>query len=453
MNQFKRNLLPLACGLCLALVGCTTIKEARKIQQDPSLQLPGEYTMTAEEAGLHTDRPMNLSELEAIALKCNPKVLQASLAINQAEYALEDTKAQYLPSATLSAGHNRSTANRDRHHGTTHNTGSYSGSIGLNLTLFDFGKKDAAIIQAEKNLLAAAQEYIAARNAVVYNVRKAFFEFKRSIGLHDVAVEAVQQYLDHLEQVRLKREIGTLMDYDVIKAEVDYQNARLKEITTANDIATGWADLNQALGLMEYPIYILGDADVKEYSQDADELMALAREQEPTLIAMRYDIEAASARIDETIAALYPSLSLSFSGSVSGVNPGLPWLWNLSGGLSLSETLFNGGRNLRAIRSAVDSFRLSRSRYAAQEQTVYRNLIVAVLTMNRARQSLEVARLSEESAKQNLDIVNEKYKHGKATAVDRTDAQVSYSSAKANLVTAQFDYLEAQTAVSYLVGE
>ena len=73
--------------------------------------------------------------------------------------------------------------------------------------------------------------------------------------------------------------------------------------------------------------------------------------------------------------------------------------------------------------------------------------------MNRARQSLEVAKLSEESAQQNLDIVNEKYKHGKATAVDRTDAQVSYSTAKANVVTAHFDYLEAQTAVAYLIGD
>ena len=453
MHTFTRKLLPLACGLCLTLVGCATVKEARKIQHDPSVMLPGEYTMTAEQAGLRADRPMNLSELEAIALKCNPSVLQATLAVNQATYALKDAKAQYLPNANLSASHNRATANRDRHHGTTHNTGSYSGSIGLSLVLFDFGKKDAAIEQAEKNLLAAAKEYTAARNAVVYNVRKAFFELKRNIGLHEVAVDAVQQYLDHLEQVKLKREIGALMDYDVIKAEVDYQNAHLKEITTANSVATGWADLNQALGLMEYPTYTLGEADVHEYTQNADELMELARQCEPNLAAARYDIEIASAKVDEMIASLYPSLSLSLSGNVSGVNPGLPWLWNLNGGLSLSETLFNGGRNLRAVRSAADSLRLARSRYAAKEQTVYRNLIVAVLTMNRAKQSLEVAQLTEESARQNLDIVNEKYKHGKATAVDRTDAQVSYSSAKANVVTAHFDYLEAQTAVAYLIGE
>lgn len=453
MHILTRKLLQLACGICLILVGCNTVKEARKIQKDPSVMLPGEYTMTAEQAGLHTDRPMNLSELEAIALKCNPSVLQASLAINQATYSLQDVKAQYLPSASLSASHNRSTANRDRHRETTRNTGSYSGNLGISLVLFDFGQKDAAIEQAEKNLLAANREYIAARNAVVYNVRKAFFELKRNIGLHEVAVDAVQQYLDHLEQVKLKREIGSLMDYDVIKAEVDYQNARLKEITTANSVATGWADLNQVLGLMEYPAYTLGEADVHEYTQDADALMELARQREPNLAAMRYDLEIASARIDEAVASLYPSLSLSLSGSVSGRTPGLPWLWNLNGGLSISETLFNGGRNLRAIRSAADSLRQARSRYAAQEQAVYRNLIVAVLTMHRAKQSLEVAQLTEESARQNLDIVNEKYKHGKATAVDRTDAQVSYSSAKANVVTAHFDYLEAQTAVAYLIGE
>jgi len=437
----------------LLLAGCATVKEARQVQNDPAAQLPGEYTMTAEQAGLRTDRPMSLTELEAIALKCNPSVLQGQIAINQAAVALQDVKAQYLPGVSLSAGHSRATANRDRHHGNTRNHGSYSGSLGVSLLLFDFGQKDAAVAQAEKNLLAAEQEYVAAKNLIRYNVRKAFFQLKRNIGLHDVAVDAVQQYLDHLEQVKVKREIGASMDYDVIKAEVDYQNARLSEITTANNVATGWADLNQALGLMEYPAYTLGEADVHEYDQDADQLMELARDREPGLAAMRYDVEAASARVDEMVAALYPSLSLSLSGSVSGTNPALPWLWNLNGGISLAETLFNGGRNLRAIRNAADSLRLARSRYAAKEQGVYRNLIVAVLTMNRARQSLEVAKLSEKSAQQNLDIVNEKYKHGKATAVDRTDAQVSYSSAKANVVTAHFDYLEAQTAVAYLIGE
>jgi outer membrane protein len=449
--RYSSLLCILACGL--TLVGCTTVKEARKVQNDPEVQLPGEYTMTAEQAGLRTDRPMSLAELEAIALKCNPTVLQASIAVNQAMLALQNTKSQYLPTASLSASHNRATANRDRRRETTRNTGSYSGSLGLNLVLFDFGQRSAVIKQAEKDFLAANEEYVAAKNQVVYTVRKAFFELKRNIGLHDVAVDAVQQYQDHLEQVKLKREIGASMDYDVIKAEVDYQNARLKEITTANSVATGWADLNQALGLMEYPAYTLGEAEVHEYTQNADELMELARNCEPSLAAMRYDVEVASAQIDEAIAALYPSLSISLSGSVSGPNPGLPWLWNLNGGLSLAETLFNGGRNLRAIRLAANSLRLARSRYAAKEQAVYRNLIVAVLTMNRAKQSLEVAKLSEKSAQQNLDIVNEKYKHGKATAVDRTDAQVSYSTAKADVVTAHFDYLEAQTAVAYLIGE
>ena len=442
-----------AISCLLLLASCATVKEARKIQSDPAVQLPGEFTMTAEQAGLRTDIPMNLADLEAIALKCNPSVLQASIAINQATIALQDVKAQYLPSVSLSAGHSRATANHDRHHGNTRNHGSYSGSLGISLLLYDFGQKDAAVEQAEKNLLAATQEYQAARNQVVYNVRKAFFQLKRNIGLHDVAVDAVQQYQDHLEQVKVKREIGALMDYDVIKAEVDFQNARLSEITTANNVATGWADLNQALGLMEYPAYTLGEAQVHEYDQNADQLMELARSREPALAAMRYDVEAASARVDEMVAALYPSISLSLSGNVSGTNPALPWLWNLNGGISLSETLFNSGRNLRAIRNAADSLRLARSRYAAKEQSVYRNLIVAVLTMNRARQSLEVAQLSEKSAQQNLDIVNEKYKHGKATAVDRTDAQVSYSSAKANVVTAHFDYLEAQTAVAFLIGE
>jgi outer membrane protein TolC len=106
-----------------------------------------------------------------------------------------------------------------------------------------------------------------------------------------------------------------------------------------------------------------------------------------------------------------------------------------------------------AITGAAINLRLARSRLAAKSQSVYKNIRTGVLTARRAQRQLEVARLAENSARQNLEIVNEKFKLGKASSVDRTDAQVSYSTAKANVVKATFDYAEAQAALAFLIGE
>lgn len=452
--QINRGLLAALAVSCIVILsGCTTVREARKVQRDEVPRLPGEYTMPAIDAGIEAGAVLSLSQLEEIALKCSPSMLQSSLAVEQARISLANAKAGYLPTLSSSVGHSRSTRNTDRHSGTIHNNGAYNGGLNMSLTLYDFGRTSARVRQAQDSLAAALKEYDQRRSAIVYGVRQAYFELRRAIELHAVAVESVGQYSDHLEQMKVKREIGESIEYDVLKAEVDYQSARLEEISTANSVSTGWANLNLALGLAETPEYKLGDCNVREYQQDADELMATAREREPSLAALRYNVNVASGALDESIADLYPDLTFSLGGSVSGRNPALPWLWNLSSGISLGENIFNGGRTCNAIRQATISLQIARSRYAAAEQTMYRDIRSAVLNSSRAKQSQEVANLKAKSAERNLEITNEKFRNGKATSVDRTDAQVSLSSAKAQAVNAYFDYLEAQATIAKLIGE
>lgn len=434
--------------------GCRTVETARQVQQDrPEARRNGEHTATAQQAAITAGAVYSLAELEQIALRYNPAVLQAAIAVDQAQLSLEDARAGYLPTLTASAGHSRHTSNTDRHRQGTSNTGSYSGSLNFSLTLYDFGRTAAAVESAQAALAAAQADYEEARNKVVHDLRSAFFAVLRARDLHAVAQESVQQYREHLEQVRAKFEVGMGMRYDVTKAEVDYHNAQLEEITTANDMQTGQARLGQCLGLAESADCLPGDFKLKEYQADAQALMEIARSHSPALSALRYRIDAASAKIDAAIAQLYPDLSLSLSGSASGRNPAFPWLWNLSGAISVAQNLFNAGYDVRTVENAALSLQLARSSYATREQSLYYTVRTTALTLRRAQQQMAVAALSERSAKENLDIVNEKFNLGKASSVERTDAQVAYSSAKASAVSAYYDYQDAQASAAYCLGE
>ena len=400
--RMKHSYLTFLVSGVILLSGCRTVQEARKVQSDAEVRLPGEYTVKAETSGILADRVYTLNELEQFALRYNPAVLQSALAVNQAEISLRASKAGYLPTLSSSIGHSRNTSNTDRHHGSTSNSGSYSGNLNFGITVYDFGKTSAAIDAAQASLAVAQADYQAARNEVVYNVRQNFFAVLRATDLHKVAVEAVAQYKEHLEQVKTQFEVGKGMQYDVTKAEVDYNEALLSEITTSNNVLMNRAKLNQSLGLAENVEYSLGEFKLHEYATDADALMAIARTKEPSLLALEYGITASSAKIDAAIAELYPTISLSLGGSVSGRNPSLPWLWNLNGALSMTENLFNAGSNMRAIESAAIDMRLARSRYAVKEQSVYYELRVAALTMNKAKRQMEVTAITERSAKENL---------------------------------------------------
>ena len=51
-----------------------------------------------------------------------------------------------------------------------------------------------------------------------------------------------------------------------------------------------------------------------------------------------------------------------------------------------------------------------------------------------------------------MDLVTERFNVGKASALERTDAQVPYTSAQADAVSAKYDWQDALATIAYLTG-
>ena len=439
------------CFLLLS-VGCATVHDAREAQKDSSRKA-GERTVTAAELGFAPGSVVALTNLESAALASVPSVFQARMDVRTAALAVKDAKAGYGPAIDATLGYKRATDNTSRHHESASTKGTFSGDIALQLLIYDFGKTKADVARAAAKLAAADQTLRDAENKTVYDVRTAFFELKRKRELLGVQIESVAQYADHLREMKEKYDAGANTSYDYLKAEVDYDNACLNQITASNAVETARATLGLALGLAEPVAFGPGEGTVTERTEDVESLMLTARRQEPQLAALRASAEAAARYIDRQVAELYPTFKLKLDVNATGATPGFPWLWNASGAGEAAEKLCSSGMRLNAIESAVASFRRARSEVALYEQTLYKKITAAVLDIGRARESLRVAERTRDMAKQNFENVTERFKVGDASSLERTDAQVSYTQARANVVAAKYDYQEAQALLAYLVGE
>ena len=436
--------------LLTVLCGCKTVKNARQVQASGD-RLPGETTLTAEQAGLTQGRALTLALLEQIAREHHPSLLQARQAIESARLQCKMTRSSRLPQISASGAYNRSTQNSWGRSTRSEMRGSWSGSLGLDLLLYDFGRLDAEEKQVIEALLAAEEQLRDAELEVTYNVRAAFFEHHRSDHLLRVALESVQQYAEHLEEARIMTEVGTRRKYDVTKAEVDLGNARLDVVTASNNLVVAHAELNRALGLAENPAYSLADAQLPIVQKNATALMDLARGNAPSLAVLRARERAASAYVDQTIAELYPELSLGANADLSGRN--FPFAWNYSWGLSLVQNIFDGHRKTARIDEAVTQLRIARSKVADAEQTLFLDLVSTVAQMESARKRTDIARLTEQQSQDNLDIVNEQYRVGISSAIERTDAQVAVTKAKADVIRACYDEQAADARLARLIGE
>ncbi len=445
-----KKLLVLAL-LSTLLCGCQVIHSARQAQTAEDRR-PGEVTVTAAQAGLTDTRPQALTNLEHVALAYHPAILQARQEVESARLQCRMTHAGRLPQVGTSAAYDRNTQNTRNRSSSSEMQGSWSGSLGLDLLLYDFGKLDAAERQAREALLAAEEQLRTTELDVIYAVRVAFFELLRNIELYGVAQETLSQYAQHLEEARVMVQVGSRRQYDATKAEVDWGNAALDVITVSNAVVVTRAQLNRAIGLAEFPSYtIRADTLPSRPEPEIAELMSQARVNAPSLAVLRARARAASSYVDQTIAELYPDLSLGSSLSASGRD--FPLTWNFSWALRFAQDLFTGYRKTDRVNEAVTQLRAARAREADAEQALYLNLVDALAQSKSARKRLEISQLIERQARENLEIVNEQYRVGVSTSIERTDAQVAVTQAQADVVRARHDEQASRARLAQLTGE
>ena len=143
----------------------------------------------------------------------------------------------------------------------------------------------------------------------------------------------------------------------------------------------------------------------------------------------------------------------SFSLTFDAQGDSSPLHWNYAAVPAAAQTLFAAGAKSRQIEAAVARLRSARAKLAAAEQTLYNQLLGATLSADSARQALEVAESALGAAQENFDIVSSRYDVGKASVLERTDAQVALTRAQAEVVTARYNLLDTQILVSRLLGD
>ena len=448
-RRFDHCTISALAALSLAAGGCATVQRARDAQRDDA-----EHTVAwAETPFASREDALSMAELAEWARTNAPAVVQARQDVVQAQIALRSVKAAFVPVVDGSVAYTYASQNVDPHDTSWDGDGTWGGNLSVNWLLWDFGRTSAAARRAAAALAAADMAEREAENGAVYAVRSAVYETNRARELLRVAEAASESYKEHLDRTQDRFDVGAAMNYDVTKARVDWYDARLSEISASNALERARASLALALGLAENPRFEVERAVdwTPDLPQTAGELMELARTNAPALASLRARADAAKDYVDWTICDLYPRLSFSLTFDARGDSS--PLLWNYAAAPALSQSLFSAGAKSRQIETAVSQLRAARSALAEAEQKTWNSILAAKLEEDRAAESLSVAEAALEAAKENFDVVSNRYDVGKASSLERTDARVALTSAEASAISARYDWLGARVLLARLVGD
>lgn len=426
-SRIARNLAPFA-------IACVLLATA----------LPGR----AAETSAALPDPLTLEHALSLADAPHPDLLDAQARLDLAEAARMAVDAQMGVNVGIEARAqwvDPSDVNGDQSNNDS------SAAFFMHKRLYDFGRTSARRSAAESEIKGRELLYLDAqqrrRIAIMedfFNVLLADLEYVRDNEAMAVA------YVD-LDKIRDRHELKQVSDIVLLQAESDYQQTRRRAAESRLRQQTSRARLAETLGRPgELPARLV-EPDLAVNNRELpplEQLTADALANNPVLLALRAQLQAAQERLQAARAEQRPTLSGEFRAA--------QYERDLSGrddvriGLVLEVPLYQGGAVQAGIAAAQADLRSVQAQLARAEIDLRQSVLEAWQRLNVLRVQRDEAQVL--SAYRDLYLDRSRALYEMEVTADLGDAMVRTSEARLRMAQTEYDLALTWARLDALVG-
>lgn len=412
------------------------------------------------------DNILTKEEAVQLALENNYGIKISQNNVKVAENNKSIFNTGFLPTLAGNAGatYNLDNTEANFSNGTTTNlTGAessrYNASLNLNYTLFDgLGRHYNYRQLKEQYNLSELQ----ARETIENTIYQLFTVYYNVAKLSE-DVTLLQQSLkisqDRLQRVHYQFDYGQNTRLAVLNAEVDVNNDSINLLNTKQLLANAKRDLNVVLGEAEYDIFSVDTTVTFTLTPQKEELFEQVKRNNVVMQQIERNIAISDFQVKANKSGYLPSIGLSGSYGwnknnnnaasflASSVNTGL------SGTLSLSWNIFDGGRTRTLVQNAKINYQ---SQQLLKEQTELEIKTAFNNAWEDYQNKLYVLQTQEKNVLTNEDNFNrteERFKLGQITSIEFRQAQLNLINAKNAKNAAKYEAKLAELQLLQLSGE
>ena len=409
-------------------------------------------TNTAYQGSVDTTRIIEVNDCVKIALENHPLIRYAMSNAEVYQSKIAQAWSNYFPtfSAGISYSRNNMQVSNFAFPVQTYDM-FYVPNVSGNLLLFDFGKTKAQADIAKTNYESAKYNLQNSINSVICSVKQAYYNLLFAQQQVQVYEDTVKDYTLHLEQANAYYRIGTKPKIDVLTAEYNLGNAKLNLIQAKNTLKIAYVQLSNAMGMPEYSTYDVTDNLVqKTYDINVDNAVKTAFETSPELLAAKKKADASELLVRSSKRAFTPNVS-GFAGYTRGGKR-----VDTDYGYQLGAQLNYSTVNLMLLKKQVDEAKATYKRdladYENTKQTIYYQVKEAYINLVNSQESIGVAKLSMNQAKEQYDQASGRYKVGLGEAIELKDAETTYRNAQLNYYNTLLNYHVSAANLEKVMG-
>ncbi|UVM49098.1 MULTISPECIES: efflux transporter outer membrane subunit [unclassified Pseudomonas] len=434
--------LGMGCALISGLLtACTVGPNYRR----PEVETPTTWKIDPEYSYWHPVAPQPLNEdwwtvfgideldtLERTALENNQTLREAVAHYDQSRATLSSVSSEQLPQIGLSAelDRRRISANRpltdydSPNKSTVQNNviAAFSASYELDL----FGRIRREVESAKADMQQQANDLSNARLVITAQLAATYFALREVDAERDVLTRSIAWQQKALDFVSAQNSFGQVSELSVLQQRAQLDTTR----TQARLLLTRRSQYEHAIAAMigvPAPQFSLAP------KVDPLKLPVLPIGMPSELLLRRPDVAsaeramaAANARTGVARAAYFPSLTLSpevgwQSTRFATLTNAPSMIWSL--GTSISQTLFDGGRNAAGVAYAQAGYVAANARYRATVLTAFQEVQDAVSNLAVLDAALNDVNASVDDAQQLVNLSTYRYRDGLVDYLDVITAQ------------------------------
>ncbi|NER14837.1 TolC family protein [Leptobacterium flavescens] len=406
--------------------------------------------------------------------KATQQVLENNLGIkiaeNSAEIAANNAgvlNSGYLPSLTGNAGANydrqnieAQLTNGEERSSDGVETRRYNASVNLNYTLFDgLGRYYNYKSLKEQSDLSEleARETIETTILQLFTV---YYEVARLSENYDNLQETLKISKDRLKRAEYQFEYGQNTRLDFLNAQVDVNTDSINVLNARQTLQNAKRDLNL---IMNRELSIAFEVDTLVTFVPnllMEDMVSQAMQKNVTLLQIEKGLKINNYNYKSIKGNYLPTIGLTGSygwNESNNNNPAAFTIQNtsygLSAGISLSWSIFDGGRTITSAKNAKLTYQNQELLKEQTEKQVERDIRNAWESYKNALFVLEAQKENEITNRNNFNRTEERYKIGQATSIEFRQAQLNLLNAIVAKNQAKYTAKLAELQVLQVSGE
>ena len=189
---------------------------------------------------------ISLQEATDYAMKYRPEVLQAAIAVQEAERNIDIADAGNKPTVAITGGNDWAD---NTFPGIDANKRSWKVAAGVTYNFYDGGATKANVNQAKQDLLVARETEQKTREAVQLEVKQAYLNIRSAAQKVEETQTVVDQARENYRIQNIRYQAGVGINLDVLDAQLSLNEAQVNHIQALYDYNVGIAKLEQVMGV------------------------------------------------------------------------------------------------------------------------------------------------------------------------------------------------------------